>query len=104
MRYRDARVTFLDTTSPAMAAREQALEELLDWCDCVVVVGRQGEASCEALVEAALRKGKPAHTPETPADIDVAALAGTRRLALSAGAFAHDASVRSIVSLLRGHA
>ncbi|MCX6874908.1 MAG: hypothetical protein NTW21_14035 [Verrucomicrobia bacterium] len=100
MRFRDARVTFLDTASPAMTAREQALEDLLDWCDGVVVVGQQGEASCEALVEAALRKGKPACTAASPASLDSFELAAVRRIALTAGAFALDGTVRAIAAML----
>ena len=41
-----------------MAARDEALERLLVDCDRVVIVGEPGEASCEALAETALRKGK----------------------------------------------
>ena len=101
MRYRDARVTFLNTATPAMAAREQALEKLLDWCDAVVVVGQDGEASVEALGEAALRKGKPALVAATPATFDPAALAGARRIALTAGAFAQDAAIRAIYGAIK---
>jgi 4-hydroxy-3-methylbut-2-enyl diphosphate reductase IspH len=100
MRYRDARITFLDTTAPAMAAREQALEGLLDWCDAVVVVGQAGEASCTALLETALRKGKPAACAASPGGVDLSALAGARRIALSAGAFALDGSVSAMAELL----
>lgn len=100
MRYRDARVTFLNTGAPAMVAREQALEKLLDWCDAVVVVGQGGEASVEALTEAALRKGKPAHVAADPATFDPAALAGARRIALTAGAFAHDDAIREIAAAI----
>lgn len=100
MRYRDAQVTYLDTAAPAMAAREAALEKLLDWCDGVVVVGQAGEASCEALVEAALRKGKPAWVVGTAAGVDPAALGGGRRLALTAGAFALGERVRSVEAML----
>lgn len=96
MRYRDARVTFLNTAAPAMAARELALEKLLDWADLVVVVGQNGEASVEALGETALRKGKPALVAATAATFDPAALAGARRIALTAGAFAQDDAIRAI--------
>jgi len=103
MRYRDSGVTFLDTAAPSMAAREAALEPLLDWCDGVVVVGQAGEASCAALVEAALRKGKSTCIATAPDSLDLAALAGARRLALTAGAFVLDDSVRAIAALLRSH-
>ena len=100
MRYRDASVTFLNTAAPAMSAREAALEELLGWCDAVVIVGQPGEASCEALAEAALRHGKPAVIAAATASPDLAALAGARRLALTAGAFALDERVRAMASQL----
>ncbi len=100
MRYRDARVTFLDTSAPAMTAREQALENMLDWAEGVVVVGQTGEASCEALVETALRKGRPALIAATAAAVDPAALGGARRIALTAGAFAMDETIRCIAALL----
>ncbi|MGC4013090.1 MAG: hypothetical protein QM755_01030 [Luteolibacter sp.] len=82
MRYRDARFSFLETLSPGMAARERALETLCDWCDGVLVAGDPGEASVEALLETARRCGKPAAGED-----DTHALAGCRRIALTAGAF-----------------
>lgn len=96
LRYRDARVTYLDTISPAMAAREQALERLLPWCDSVVVAGEPDEPSCQALVEAALRGGKPALAAATPGGLDLSALRGARRIALTAGAYAFEPLVREI--------
>jgi len=100
-RYRDSRVTFLDTISPAMAAREQALERLLPWCDSVVVAGEPGEASCQALAEAALRGGKPALVTATPGDLDLSGLGGARRIALTAGAYAFEPLVREILQQIR---
>lgn len=95
-RYRDARVTCLDTVSPAMAAREEALEKLLVNCDRAVIVGRPGEASCEALAETALRRGKPAVVVAGPDDLNPADFAGNPRVALTAGAFALDETIRAV--------
>ncbi len=100
LRWRDARVTFLDTLAPSMTARIKAMEDFLVWCDSVVVVGDAGEASCEALVETALRRGKPAFAAATPADLARLDLAGIRRIALTAGAFATDAAVRRVATAL----
>ena len=83
-----------------MGARETALENLLDWCDAVVIVGQPDEASCVALAEASLRHGKPAVTAAAPADLDLTGLAGARRLALTAGAFALDERIQAIAALL----
>ena len=99
-RYRDARVTFLDTVCPAMTAREEALEKLLVDCDRVVIVGKAGEASCEALMETAMRRGKPAVVVSGPADLDVGDYAGNPRVALSAGAFALDETIRAVAEAL----
>jgi len=100
LRYRDARVTFLDTAAPGMAARGRALENLLEWCDGVVVVGDSGEASCAALAEAALRRNKPAFTAATSLDLERADISGCRRIALTAGGFASDHAVRDVATAL----
>jgi 4-hydroxy-3-methylbut-2-enyl diphosphate reductase IspH len=99
-RYRDARVTFLDTVSPAMAMREEALEKLLVTCDRAVIVGRPGEASCEALMETALRRGKPAVVVTGPDDVKPEDFAGNPRVALTAGAFALDETIRAVAEAL----
>lgn len=100
LRYRDARVSFLDTAAPSMAARGRALENLLEWCDGVVVVGDSGEASCAALEEAALRRGKPAFTAATSVDLEAADFTGCRKIALTAGGFATDHAVRDVATAL----
>jgi 4-hydroxy-3-methylbut-2-enyl diphosphate reductase IspH len=101
MRYRDATVTFLNTTAPGMTVREQALENILANCEAAVIVGEPGEASVEALVETAMRKGKPALVATDAAALDRAALGGIRRIALSAGAFATDDAVCGVYQALK---
>ena len=100
LRYNDASVTFLDTLSPAMAARSQSLEKLMSDCDRVVIVGQAGEASCEALAETALRKGLPSAIVGSLTDLESADLSG--RIALTAGAFTLDATIREIADALVG--
>jgi 4-hydroxy-3-methylbut-2-en-1-yl diphosphate reductase len=99
-RYRDAKVTFLDTRSPAMAEREQGLEAVSSGCDQVLLVGQAGESTCEALAEAANRLGKPAFIVSGPEELEALDLGGVRRIALSAGGFAADESVRNVVAAL----
>lgn len=101
-RYRDARVTFLDTISPAMAAREEALERLLVDCDQAVIVGEVGESSCEALAETALRRGKQALIVAGPDKLDLAAFPANRKIAFTAGAFATDEEIRAVAEVLAG--
>jgi 4-hydroxy-3-methylbut-2-enyl diphosphate reductase IspH len=100
MRYRDARVTFLDTTHPMMRAREEALEKLLVNCGQVVVVGDAGEASCEALAETATRRGRTAVIVSGPEALDPTAFPNGDRVALTAGAFATDEAVRAVADRL----
>lgn len=95
MRYRDARLSFLDTLSPGMAARERSLEALCDWCDGVLVTGDPGEASVDALLETARRCGKTAADED-----DFHALQGCRRIAITAGAFVLPERVAEVVGRL----
>ncbi len=100
LRWRDARVTFLDTVSPAMTAREEALERLLVVCERVVIVGEAGESSCEALMETALRRGKQAVVVATPEELDRVDFRAHEKVAFSAGAFATDEAIRFIAEAL----
>ena len=100
LRWRDARVTFLDTVSPAMMAREEALERLLVVCDRVVIVGDAGESSCEALMETALRRGKPAIVVARAEQINPADFPPHGKVALTAGGFATDEAIRAVAGAL----
>ena len=102
LRWRDARVTFLDTVSPAMVAREEALERLLVVCDRAIVVGETGESSCEALMETASRRGKPAITVAGTDDLAAIDFAPNEKIALTAGAFATDEAIRAVAGALAG--
>ncbi|MES2924428.1 MAG: hypothetical protein V4819_22945 [Verrucomicrobiota bacterium] len=100
LRWKDARVTFLDTVSSAMAAREEALERLLVVCDRVVIVGEAGESSCEALLETAMRRGKSAVVVATPDELGAADFRANEKVALTAGAFATDEAIRAVAESL----
>lgn len=101
-RYRDAKVTFLDTACPTMAPREEALEKLLAHCEIALIVGRQGEASCEALVETAMRRGRTAHIVSGPQDLEKIDLGWNPRVALTAGAFTTDEAIQAVARVLVG--
>ena len=93
-------MTFLDTVSPAMIAREEALERLLVVCDRVIIVGEPGESSCEALVETALRRGKPAIIVATPDELAAGDFRAGEKIALTAGSFATDEAIRAVAGAL----
>lgn len=101
-RYRDSRVTFLDTVCPFMTAREEALEKLLVTCDRAIIVGKPGEASCEALAETALRRGKTAVIISSAEDLKPDDLTSGARVVLTAGAFATDDAIRGVAGALAG--
>jgi 4-hydroxy-3-methylbut-2-enyl diphosphate reductase IspH len=100
LRYNDARVTFLDTASPSMTARDQALEKLMADRDRVIIVGQPGEATCEALAETALRKGKPSTIVGTAAELDFFEISRDR-VALTAGGFTLDSTIREVAEALQ---
>ncbi len=100
LRWRDARVTFLDTVSPAMLAREEALERLLVVCDRAIIVGEPGESSCEALVETAARRSKPATIVTGPDDLAAIHFSPNEKVALTAGAFTTDEAIRAVAEAL----
>lgn len=102
LRWRDAKVTFLDTVSPAMIAREEALERLLVVCERVVIVGEAGESSCQALVETALRRGRQALVVATPNELATSDFRSGEKVALTAGAFATDEAIREVAGALLG--
>lgn len=100
LRWRDGKVTFLDTVSPAMIAREEALERLLVVCDRVIIVGETGEASCEALLETASRRGKPGVIISDIPQLDDVDLQSGGKIALTAGAFTPADSIRRVAEVL----
>ena len=101
-RWRDADFTFLNTVSPSMKAREQALERQLQRADHVVIVGRQGEASSDALADSALRQSRPATIVSSPYELPDPS--DCRRIVLTAGAFALDDTVRAVARAMAGKA
>jgi 4-hydroxy-3-methylbut-2-enyl diphosphate reductase IspH len=83
-RHRDARVTFLETTAPAILERERSVEGLSRWADFVMVIGEESDASARALIETAQRLGLPSALVP---DVREAGGSGYRRILLTAGEF-----------------
>lgn len=83
-----------------MESREEALEKILVTCDRAVIVGKPGEASCEALLETALRRGKPAVVIASSEYLEAEDFIGNPRIALTAGAFALDVTIRAVAEKL----
>jgi 4-hydroxy-3-methylbut-2-enyl diphosphate reductase IspH len=85
-----------------MARREEALERLLPACDRVLIVGEPDEASCDALAETAMRRGKPAAVVKGAEGLAEHGILNGERIALTAGAFVADETIRKVAEALAG--
>jgi 4-hydroxy-3-methylbut-2-enyl diphosphate reductase len=82
--------------------RQDAVRALARDCDLVLVVGSGNSSNSRRLVEVAERAGCPGMLVEDAGDITPAALAGRRRIGLTAGASAPEALVGAVVGALAG--
>jgi 4-hydroxy-3-methylbut-2-enyl diphosphate reductase len=91
----------IDTICGAARDRQEALRELLDQVDAVVVAGGKGSANTLRLLAIAGAGGKPCVLAETAADIP-ASFAAYERVGLCAGASTPDAIIGGIEEALMG--
>jgi 4-hydroxy-3-methylbut-2-enyl diphosphate reductase len=81
--------------------RQVALKELARQVDVVVVVGSQNSSNSQRLRECSEQLGVPAILIDDPAQIDPAALAGAKRIGVTAGASSPEALVRRVIEKIR---
>jgi len=81
--------------------RQNAVKELTEDADVVLVVGAPASSNSNRLVELAARRGTRAYLVETAEDIDPAWLAGATRIGVTAGASAPESLVQGVVARLR---
>jgi 4-hydroxy-3-methylbut-2-enyl diphosphate reductase len=86
----------------ATSNRQQALRDIADDCDLVLVVGSRNSSNSLRLVEVARRRGTPAHLVDDAGDVDIQWLRGARRIGVSAGASAPAHLVDELVDALAG--
>ena len=82
--------------------RQQALKAVARESDLVLVVGSENSSNSNRLVEVAEREGTPARLIDDETQLDPAWLAGTRTIALTAGASAPDGLVQRVIDELAG--
>ncbi|GAA5479858.1 hypothetical protein [Haloferula helveola] len=102
MRHPDSDVQALDTRSPAMIRREDAMADLTRRCDAVLVLADLADLSGTTLYEVARCHGKPAArigSPDTAIPLD---LTEYRRIGLTAGVHTPDAELEALEARLRG--
>jgi 4-hydroxy-3-methylbut-2-enyl diphosphate reductase len=81
--------------------RQDAVRQVVgEGADLVLVVGSRNSSNSQRLVEVARARGADAHLLDNAGELDVAWLAGKRRVALTAGASAPEVLVRELAERL----
>jgi len=81
--------------------RQDAVRELAQGCDLVLVVGSPNSSNSNRLRELAEREGVQAHLIDGADEIDPAWIQGRRRVGVSAGASAPEVLVRGVIERLQ---
>ena len=81
--------------------RQDAVKELADACDVILVVGSQTSSNSKRLVEVSHDRGTPAHLIDTADDIDEAWVADAQTVGLTSGASAPEVLVDGVVDWFR---
>ena len=80
--------------------RQNAVKDLTERAEVVIVVGAPESSNSSRLVELAEKRGARAHLVQTAAEIDPAWLAGARCVGVTAGASAPEVLVEAVVARL----
>jgi 4-hydroxy-3-methylbut-2-enyl diphosphate reductase len=84
----------------ATTNRQEAVQQLADECDLVLVVGSHNSSNTQALVRVARDHGVRAHRIDSADDIDASWLDGVTVVGLTAGASAPDHLVQEVIDRL----
>ncbi len=84
--------------------RQDAVKELAEQADLVLVVGAPASSNSNRLVEVAARRGVPAYLIQDASDIDPAWLEGADCIGITAGASTPDVLVQGVIASLRARA
>ena len=83
--------------------RQEAVEQVAQDVDLILVVGSQNSSNSNRLVEVAKRRGVKAELIDSALDIDPAWLAGVKSVGLTAGASAPEVLVEQVSQRLADH-
>jgi len=84
----------------ATTNRQDAVKQLTEACDLILVVGSHNSSNTQALVRVARENGVPAHRIDSAADITEEWLDGVGTVGLTAGASAPDHLVQEVIERL----
>jgi 4-hydroxy-3-methylbut-2-enyl diphosphate reductase len=99
-RYPELRMSRKSDLCYATTNRQEAVKQLSNECDLVLVVGSHNSSNTQALVRVARDQGVPAHRIDSADDIDPAWLDGISVVGLTAGASAPDHLVQEVIDRL----
>ncbi|NIH16053.1 4-hydroxy-3-methylbut-2-enyl diphosphate reductase [Serratia symbiotica] len=85
----------------ATTNRQEAVRNLADDADAVLVVGSKNSSNSNRLAELAQRVGKPTYLIDSASDIQEAWLSQVRNIGVTAGASAPDVLVQEVISRLK---
>jgi 4-hydroxy-3-methylbut-2-enyl diphosphate reductase len=85
----------------ATTNRQEAVRNLADGADVVLVVGSRNSSNSNRLAELAQRMGKQAYLVDSAADIQEAWLKGASSIGVTAGASAPDVLVQDVIKRLQ---
>ncbi|NIG62814.1 MAG: 4-hydroxy-3-methylbut-2-enyl diphosphate reductase [Serratia symbiotica] len=85
----------------ATTNRQEAVRNMADDADVVLVVGSKNSSNSNRLAELAQRVGKPAYLIDSTSDIQKAWLSHVRNIGVTAGASAPDVQVQDVISHLK---
>ncbi|MGH7738232.1 MAG: 4-hydroxy-3-methylbut-2-enyl diphosphate reductase [Candidatus Tyrphobacter sp.] len=81
--------------------RQNAVKELAQQCDVVLVVGSQNSSNAQRLRDSSVETGAPAYLIDGPADIQESWLAGKRTIGVTSGASTPEHLVARVVDRVR---
>lgn len=96
-----AEILVEDTVCEPTRRRQQALRDLLEEVDAVVVVGGPGSHNTRQLAETCRAAGKRALQVSGPRELEASFFAGCRTVGLTAGTSTPDATIDAVEAALR---
>jgi 4-hydroxy-3-methylbut-2-enyl diphosphate reductase len=81
--------------------RQDAVKQLVQHCDLLLVVGSTNSSNSNRLREIGSRAGIEAYLVDGPDDVDPAWLVGKKRIGVTAGASAPEVLVKELIEFLR---
>jgi 4-hydroxy-3-methylbut-2-en-1-yl diphosphate reductase len=81
--------------------RQDAVKQLAERCDLILVVGSQTSSNSKRLVEVSVDRSVPAHLVDDASEIDPAWLEGVETVGLTSGASAPEVLVEEVIDWFR---